>query len=189
MIALEEVGLAYRHVPLFHQGAVPADRETLRPLNPNGHVPVLDDDGFIVWESIAINLYLAEKSGGDLWPSSARERAAVYQWSLWALTEMDRRDWQAARRSGDAAQIAKARGEKIEALRVLDSALTDRAYLLGSAFTFADLNVAASISQPNEEGRVDWDRLDPNALGLRALAGWLERCTTRPSWRRVRELP
>ena len=79
---------------------------------------------------------------------------------------MDRTDWQVARRSGNALKFAVARAEKIAALRILDSALADRPYLLGATFTFADLNVAASISQPNEEGRIDWERLDPGELGL-----------------------
>lgn len=37
-------------------------------MNPNGHVPVLDDDGLVIWESMATNLYLADKHQGDLWP-------------------------------------------------------------------------------------------------------------------------
>ena len=180
--------MRYEHVPLFAGDHAQA-REILRTLNPNGHVPVLEDEGLIVWESMAINLYLAEKCGGALWPKGARERAAVYQWSFWAQTEMDRRDWSLAKRSGDAERIAKARAEKIDTLAVLNAALADRPYLLGAEFGFADLNVAATISQPNEDGRIDWDRLDPRELGLPALADWLERCTTRASWRRVRELP
>ena len=53
----------------------------------------------------------------------------------------------------------------------------------------ADLNVAASISQPNEEGKIDWQRLDPYNLGLRALGDWLGRCVARDSWKRVAEYP
>lgn len=188
LIALEELGVPYEHLPIFHRGATPEDRATVARLNPNGHVPVLDDDGFILWESMAINLYLAEKSGGALWPSDARDRARVYQWSLWSQTEIDRRDWQATRRSDDAERVAWAREGKLAALRVLDAALADRAYLLGAEFTFADVNVASTLSQPNEAGKIDWDRLDARELGLPALADWLGRCTSRPSWRRVGEL-
>ncbi len=189
LIALEELGLVYAHVPLFSKGAVPADRERLNELNPNSHVPVLDDDGFVVWESMAINLYLGDKHGGPLWPSAPRERALVYQWSFWAMTEMDRPDWNAARRSGDGARIAEVRANKIAALRILDTALAGRNYLLGSAFTFADLNLASTLSQPNENGRIDWQRLDPFELELPALGTWLQRCTTRESWKKVRALP
>jgi glutathione S-transferase len=188
LIALEELGLAYEHVPIFQRGVTPEDRATVARLNPNGHVPVLDDDGFVVWESMAINLYLADKCGGALWPRDLRDRARVYQWTLWSQTEIDRPDWQATRRSDDAERVAWARAGKVAALRVLDAALADREYLLGADFSFADLNVAATLSQPNEEGRIDWDRLDPRELGLPALAAWLERCTTRRSWRRVGEL-
>lgn len=188
LVALEELGVEYEHVPLI---PVPGseDRKTLARINPNGHIPVLDDDGLIVWESMAINLYLAEKHSGDLWPAAAAERAVVYQWSFWVQTEMDRPDWNAARRSGDDARIAAATEAKIAALAILDAALADRPFLLGDAFTLADLNVAASISQPNEEGKIDWQRLEPAKLGLRALADWLGRCTARESWRRVGELP
>jgi glutathione S-transferase len=189
LIALEELGLPYEHVPTFQRGVTAEDRATVARLNPNGHVPILDDDGFVVWESMAINLYLAEKYGGALWPRDLRDRARACQWTLWSQTEIDRRDWQATRHSVDPERVAWARDGKVAALRVLDAALVDRgAYLLGADFTFADLNVAATLSQPNEEGRIDWDRLDPRELGLPTLAAWLERCTTRRSWRRVGEL-
>ena len=188
LLALEELSLTYEHVPLIPRPGT-ADRETLMGLNPNGHIPVLEDDGLLVWESMAINLYLADKHGGPLWPTDLATRAAVYQWSLWSQTEMDRRDWGKARRGGDEDQVQVARMEKIETLGVLDAALAVRPWLAGDDFTLADLNVASTLSQPNEEGRIDWDRLDPAALGLPALADWLARCTGRPSWARVAELP
>src|SRR5207245_5259281 len=60
-------------------------------LNPNGHVPVIDDDGFILWESMAINLYLAKKYGaGGLYPSRLRDEARAWQWSFWGMTELER---------------------------------------------------------------------------------------------------
>ena len=189
LVALEELGLAYRHVSLFEGGDSPAVREKLNALNPNSHVPVLDDGGFILWESMAINLYLAERYGAPpLWPSSPRDRGLVYQWSFWSQSEMDRPDWNQARRSGDDARIAEVRRAKIARLGVLDRALDDRAWLLGDAFSFADLNVASTLSEPHEGGRIDWQRLDPFEIGLPALGGWLSRCTSRESWRKVRDL-
>jgi glutathione S-transferase len=58
--ALEELGVSYKHLPIpTTEAKSPAHLK----LNPNGHVPVLEDDGAVVWESMAINLYLAEKYG------------------------------------------------------------------------------------------------------------------------------
>ncbi|HUI26749.1 MAG TPA: glutathione S-transferase N-terminal domain-containing protein [Candidatus Kryptonia bacterium] len=105
LVALEELGLSYKHVPLRPR-SVPADRAILDKLNPNSHIPVLEDDGFVVWESMAINLYLADKCGGPLWPSDVRGRALVYQWSIWAQTE---RIATIGERSGAAATRCKSR--------------------------------------------------------------------------------
>src|SRR5215467_8592128 len=89
IVALEELGLAYVHVPLNPHES----RAMLSDLNPNGRVPVIDDDGLIVWESMAINLYLADRYGSaPLWPATPRERAHAYQWSVWSQTEVDRPD-------------------------------------------------------------------------------------------------
>jgi glutathione S-transferase len=187
LVALEELGVDYAHVPLIPRPGT-ADRETLRALNPNLHIPVLEDDGLVLWESIAINLYLGDKHGGALWPSRPVDRAVMYQWGFWVQTEIDRPDWVAARRSGDDERIRVSTEGKIAALGILDAALARRSYLLGDAFSLADVNVAASISQPNEGGKIDWQRLDPFELGLAALGEWLARCTARDSWKRVAEL-
>ena len=187
ILALEELGLTYEHVPLGERLRDPdsSERRLLKRLNPNGHIPVLEHDGFVIWESMAINLYLAETFGGPLWPDDPQERGRVYQWSFWVQTEMDRKDWEAARRSGDDGWIGRATEEKVRTLSILDAALQNGPYLLGDHFCLADLNVAGSLSQPNEAGRIDWQRLDPFAIGLPHLGEWLRRCTSRESWRRV----
>ncbi|MDP3746920.1 MAG: glutathione S-transferase family protein [Phenylobacterium sp.] len=187
LVALEELGLRYRHAPLDPR-ARPQDRITMDAINPNGHVPVLDDDGLIVWESMAINLYLADKVGGPLWPTRPADRAATYQWSFWAQTEIDRADWNRARRGGDEALIASDRRDLVKALSVLDRALEGRTWLLGEAFTIVDVNVATTLGQPNENGLIGWQKLDPAADGLPALAAWLARCAARPSYLAVRDM-
>ena len=85
--ALEELGVKYDHVPT----GVPETRtpEHLKR-NPNGHIPVLEDGGQHFWESMAINLYLAEKYGkAPFWPASVVDRGHAYQWSFWAMTELE----------------------------------------------------------------------------------------------------
>lgn len=187
LIALEELGLAYEQVPLKPWES-PADAATLAKLNPNARVPVLDDDGLVVWESMAINLYLGDRAGGPLWPADARDRARLYQWSVWSQTSIDVMARHRARFSDDPQIRARAEAERLAALAILDAALKDRPYLLGEAFTLADLNVAATLVEPWEGGRIDGN-LDPAAHGLPALADWLARCASRPSWAKVRALP
>jgi glutathione S-transferase len=184
LVALEELDLPYEHVPLIPRpGSV--DRERLLTINPNGHIPVLDDDGLIVWESMAINLYLGDRYGGPLWPDDAAGRARTYQWSLWAQTEIDRADWNRARRSGDEPQVAADRQALVQALGVLDAQLGRAPWLLGDAISLADINVAATLSEPHERGLIGWQRLDAAGEGLSYLADWLARIGSRPSYARV----
>jgi glutathione S-transferase len=150
--AVEELGLKYEHIPT----SLPGGTRTLEHLrlNPNGHIPVLDDHGLIVWESMAINLYLAEKYGAaPFWPSDVTAHAHVYQWSLWGMTEteshllailMNKMGYPPEQRSQKAVAAAK---EALKApMKVLDEHLKGRQYLLGNDFTIADLNVASVIS-------------------------------------------
>ncbi|HWF78266.1 MAG TPA: glutathione S-transferase family protein [Caulobacteraceae bacterium] len=187
LIALEELGLAYTQVPMKPWNNA-ADAERLAALNPNARVPVLDDDGLVVWESMAINLYLGDRYGGPLWPAEPRQRALLYQWSVWTQTSIDVMARHRARFSQDPGTKARGQAERLAALAILDRALADRPYLLGEAFTLADVSVAACLAEPWENGRIDGD-LDPAEHGLRALADWLSRCTSRPSWAKVRSLP
>ena len=147
--ALEELGLKYEHVPV--EVAKAKSPEHLK-LNPNGHIPVFEDDGKIFWESMAINLYLAAKYGkAPLWPESHEDRGHAVQWSFWGMTEAEphlltilrnrmllppeQRNEQAA-----VAAVAAMQGP----LKVLDGALKGRDHLLGKDFTIADLNASRS---------------------------------------------
>ncbi len=149
--ALEELGLKYEHVPV--EVAQAKSPEHLKR-NPNGHIPVLEDDGLTLCESMAINLYLAEKYGkAPLWPSGADQHGKVYQWSFWGMTEIeprlmtvlinrmflppDQRDEKAAAQALEALKAP---------LKVLDGVVSGHDYLLGNDFTIADLNVAGVMS-------------------------------------------
>ena len=186
LICLEELGLAYEHAPLKPWESE-ADKARLAALNPNARVPVLDDDGLVVWESMAINLYLGDRYGGPLWPSTPADRARLYQWSVWGQTSIDVMARHRARYGKDPDAKAAALAERLAALTLLDRALTGRAYLLGETYTLADINLATTLSEPWENGRIDGD-FDPAAEGLLALGDWLARCAGRPSWAKVKAL-
>jgi glutathione S-transferase len=179
---LEELELQYEHVPV-----VPS-AETRTPeflkINPNGHVPALEDDGKVYWESLAINLYLAEKYGqGKLWPASVVDHGYCYQWSFWAITEVEphliailknRVALPPEQRSEEAAKAAE---EALKApSKVIDDYLAGREYL-GKTFTIGDLNVA-SVYSFALFARVDLS----SYLNLNA---WLQRCFSRPAQQRV----
>src|ERR1700690_2848018 len=85
--AAEEVGVKYEQIPTpVPEAKSPAHLK----LNPNGHIPVIDDDGFVLYESMAINFYLAAKYGkAPLWPESLQDRALANQWSYWAMLEVE----------------------------------------------------------------------------------------------------
>jgi glutathione S-transferase len=187
LVALEELGLEYEHVPLKPWGDE-ADVARVKRLNPNGRVPILDDDGLVIFESMAINLYLGDRYGqAPLWPADARDRAILYQWSVWAQTEIDVRARHLARFGKDVQRKQRAEEERLAALAILDRALAERAYLLGDTFTLVDVNVAATLCEPWEDGLIDGE-LNPAEHGLRALADWLARCVGRAAWQRVRAL-
>ena len=184
--AIEELGVKYEHVPV----EVPKAKspEHLQR-NPNGHIPVLEDDGHLFWESMAINLYLAEKYGkAPFWPATLDGHGDAYKWSFFGMTEIephlmallvnrvflpaDQRDEKAAQKAADALKAP---------LKVLDDQLKGRDYLLGKDFTIADLNVAAVLSFALLV------KLDMSATP--AAQAWLQKCLGRDANKKVRGLP
>jgi glutathione S-transferase len=182
---LEELGVAYEHVPTNFATGDTRTAEFLK-LNPNGHIPVLVDGAAVFWESLAINLYLARRYGeGTLWPSAVEDEGRAFQWSFWAITEVEgplltvllqRRILPDAQR--DAALAAASEAKLAAPFGVLDAALRTRGDLAGPRFTVADLNTAAVLSW-TAGARIDLQRWP-------ALASWLQRCTTRPAFKTAR---
>ena len=83
----EELGLDYRQVDVrWFEEAKSAEH---RARNPMAAVPVIDDDGFVLWESMAINLYLIRKHGGPLAPVGPEADAKATQWSFWVVSECE----------------------------------------------------------------------------------------------------
>ena len=85
---LEELGVPYENVPT-HFATGDCKKPDYLKINPNGHIPALVDGDVTLFESLAINLYLARKYGGGLWPTSVADEGRAYQWSIWAMTEAE----------------------------------------------------------------------------------------------------
>ncbi|MEK7434696.1 MAG: glutathione S-transferase family protein, partial [Cyanobacteriota bacterium] len=85
---LEETGKPYQVVDIdIFKGEHKS--ESFLKLNPNGKIPCLQDDNFILWESVAINYYVAAKNKPELLGSNLQERALIDQWVLWCSSELN----------------------------------------------------------------------------------------------------
>ncbi|MCP8940725.1 glutathione S-transferase family protein [Alsobacter sp. SYSU M60028] len=189
-----ELGLEFEHVPVIQVYRLPDPMAPDAPLhtrspeflavNPNGHIPAIDDDGFRLWESLAINIYLSRKHGGPLAPADTREEGLAAMWALWAATEVEtpaltimqnRVGKPPEQRDAAAANAA------VEALRrpfaVLDEALAKDGYLVGGRFTVADINVAEVMRYAQAA-----PELFETAPRVKA---WLAACQSRPAFREM----
>ena len=184
----KELGLEYENIALNPMSGTETRTPEFLAINPNGHVPAVDDDGFVLWESMAINLYLAKKHAtGSLYPIRSEDEARAWQWSFWGMTEVERPVLTAMFNRAllpedkrDAALADQSERELGRPLMVLDQAVANSPYLLGEHFTVADLNVASILAWARP-ARVDLSHL-PKA------ADWLKRCAERPAARAAREL-
>jgi glutathione S-transferase len=125
-------------------------------MNPNHRVPVLEDDGFRLWESRAIMQYLADKTPGQtLYPTDPRARADVNRWLFWCSQHFTPAlgifNWENMVKPmigrGDPDPVEIKRGETLlaEFAGVLDAHLADREWVVGDSLTLADLSLAASF--------------------------------------------
>ncbi len=180
----EELGLPYE---LVHVGTT--DGGTREPaylrINPAGHIPAIDDAGFTLSESMAINLYLAKKHG-KLYPADLHAEAKAWQWSFWVMAELDTPivRWITHGMLLPPAQrdvkIALEAREAMEwPLQVLNGELAKRQYLAEpNTFTVADLNVASVL----------YRLLFVDLAGKPHLEAWLKRCWDRPAAKKARAL-
>jgi glutathione S-transferase len=179
-----ELGIPYEQKDWLPRSPETRTREYLA-LNPNARVPTIDDDGFILSESMAINMYLAKKHRSPLYPTDAKQEALVWQWSLWETDRLDRqlvnycrhtKDLPAAERKPEVADAAWK--EVAPAFEVLDTALAKSQWLAGPAFTVGDLNVASALYRAHTLDLSKW----PN------FKGWFERCWERPAAKKARAM-
>jgi glutathione S-transferase len=181
---LGELGLSYEHKDYLPRSAETKTPEFLA-LNPNARVPTIDDDGFVLSESMAINFYLAKKHRSPLCPADPKAEALTLQWMLWETDRLDRQivnyvnhssALPAAERKPEAAAAAWA--EVVPAFDVLNGALAGKQWLVGSAFSLADLNVASALFRALSVDTGKWPHLQ----------AWLNRCWDRPAARKARAM-
>ncbi len=179
--ALEEAGLPYQ-TRLLEQGD--QDKPEYRALQPFGQVPVLEEDGLVLFESGAIVLYIGERSA-TLLPREPGARARAVQWLVAALNSIDpyvgnvaaidlfyqNEEWAKLRRAG-AVQFLQRR------LTALSNSLGDKPFLDGERFTAGDLMMACTLRTLNYTDIV---------AGYENLAAYVERCTGRTAFKRALE--
>jgi len=165
------------------------DKPDYRRLNPNGRVPTIEDDGFVLWESNVIVRYLAAKHGaGRLAPSDGQAHALADQWMDWSLSVllpiMTPLFWALVRtppEQRDPAAIARHTQQLGEAMSILDRRLAQSAFVAGPSFSMGDIPVGALTYR--------WFALDIPRPELPALAEWYARLSERPSYRTTIMLP
>jgi len=150
----DELGLAYDRIDVGGKFGL-VDTPEYRAKNPNGLVPVIEDDDFVLWESNAIVRYLSARHGeGSLWPTDIRTRAEADRWMDWQATTFNPAIgpgfWQLIRTAPDRrdpAIIEAARASGEQKLAVLDAHLATRAFVAGPTFTMGDIPLGCSVDR------------------------------------------
>jgi glutathione S-transferase len=181
---LEEAGQPYQLVEKSTRAEDLQNGEYLR-LNPNARIPTLVDGDLVLWESMAINLYLAQKYDGPMHCPDAAVLGLAAQWSFWAVLEIEHLLLHLLEHRALLAEFSRdpsvvERNELLlkRPLTVLNDALAARSHLAGDSFTIADLNVASILVWAKMA------RLDLSAYP--ELARWLNSCLARPAYQRLR---
>jgi glutathione S-transferase len=175
--ALDEAGLPFEPIPAGGAHGVVQD-PAYRAMNPNGLVPTLEEDGFVLWESNAILRYVAAISPALALPEDRRQRALIDQWLDWQATSFTpaMRDafWQLFRSAAPDRALVDASLAKSEAhAGTLDSHLAGRDYAVGDQFTIADIALGCAAHR--------WLHLPAERNERPNLRRWYDRIAARPA--------
>lgn len=173
---LDECEIDYEHSPDPVSGE---KSQQLLSINADGAIPTLDDNGFVITQSWAINLYLARRYGGGLASANPQEEAKILQWTFWAATDVENTIIESIHATGmlDPEQrnlelVAAHFSSLQRPLTALNAALENRDYLVGDRFTIGDLNAVSIVS---------WlVLLGFDFSNFRATQQWIQRCMQRP---------
>lgn len=183
-----ELALPFQRIDAGLQYGVNNTPEYLA-MNPTGLVPMIDDDGFVLWESHAIVRYLARKHGaGTLWPAAAHACADADRWMDWYATTL----WPNLRpifwglvrtppEKRNLAEIEEARKRLAANFKIVDDYLARNDYIAGRAFSMGDIPLGVAAWR--------WFDLQIERPDYRHLAAWYRRLTGRNAYREHCMLP
>jgi glutathione S-transferase len=183
----EELGLAYDRIDAGGPFGI-VDTPAYLRRNPNGLVPTIDDDGFILWESNAIVRYLAAKHGSSLWPADPRVRAEADQWMDWSQTTF----WPTIRTAflglirtppeqRNESAIEESLSKTAEILVRVDDRLRSRPYLAGDEFTVGDIALGCGVWR--------WLAMAIERPARPNVVRWFERLQQRPGCHKFVAMP
>ncbi|MEM1036831.1 MAG: glutathione S-transferase [Pseudomonadota bacterium] len=168
--ALEEAGLKYQLISVDWKTGETRTPEFLAK-NPNGHVPVFEDNGLVLVESLAINLHISDVTQTSFALSTSSEKTLAKQWTIWAMGELEGPHDAANRQDTDVDGAIRT-----QAFGVLDQYLSDKSYLIADRFTVADLNVASVLMRPKYMPYInDYDH----------VGDWFKQTASRPALARA----
>ena len=188
MLCVEELGLTYERIDAGLSFGI-VDTPAYRAKNPNGLVPVIEDDGFVLWESNAIVRYLAAKhAAGSMWPADPRARADADRWMDWQTTALQPAMVQAfyhlvrlppEKRDPSAVAPSRERGEAC--VEILEAALAGKEFVTGDVLTIADIALAPAIHR--------WLNMPMERVKRTNVERWYGEIMRRPAARQVLQLP
>lgn len=183
-LVLEELGTPCERVKLDIRKGETKKPEFLK-INPNGCVPTIVHDGVVIFESVAITIYLGETFGekAKLWPAPGPKRGEAMKWLVWAHVTLGEAVYRWARNTmwapeeeRNAKAATRASADIAAQLKILDGALADRAFLVGD-YTLTDAHVNSFV---------DWLRhMKIDMTAFPHLNAWSKRCSERPAYARA----
>ncbi len=184
----KEINLPYEHIPVsINVEGAQAKEDWYRQINPNARIPAIDDGGVILWESAAINVYLAKKYGGSLYPQTQDGEGRMLQWGFYIANDVEppmvamfqhRAAFPPEKRI---AAIAEEGEKKLQpGLQIIDGQLGKTRFLQGNEWGMADF-LAASVLYTLFAMKYDLSKYTK-------LAAWLSASCERPAAKEARKL-
>ncbi|NQV90559.1 glutathione S-transferase family protein [Candidatus Uhrbacteria bacterium] len=175
---LHELELPFESMPIDFAAGQLRSEEFLK-LNPMGQVPVIDVDGFVLAESIAINHYLVAKFKPEFSGKTLEEQAVGLKWSIWAMLNINGSFGTLASPSYTHKALEPTKEQEVKEnlakrLPIFEACLNERAYVLSTGFSLADVNICSVFAY------ADLAQFDLSAYPN--IVSWVKRCHDRPSF-------